>query len=428
MCDVIRGAEHVFVLLPDLALAKDWNARMSTLPEALLARRQEITFYSPAESMTVSKLGMAGHVWDDGDAKEGDHQPTRLLAEHFSNVLTLGRLELFTIALEALTDRVQNGSFSQGDAAYALMGLLHYRIDLDHSDTLFQALAKLSNDSDRLIERMVCMLPDPDSGPGPGPEPDCSDTSKKSNIFLALTKPDLYHTQLWDIEPLCQVAGVSNEYQTFILDSCRGVSIRWKGFPYMKYKRSYGFRKFVAEIVLRSGVAWSALGLSLIIKYAWEYNKQANSANPKTNAQARAIVAIFSGCVAIIAAFLLSQGAPSAVHPLYGGQVMQSAPWLVGFEGVLPRDKLEKLIFGNDDNRLTYNPSSTPYCERDDNERIGVELEWILQCPFLQHPRPTIPPGHRLFTLVDTGNLTVRVFSARRPPSVALICGREGAC
>lgn len=423
MCDVIRGAEHVFVLLPDLSREKklEWGARMWTLPEALLARRQEIRFYSPAESITISKLGMADQVWDDGDVMEGDHQPTRLLAEHYSSVLTLGRLELFTIALEALVNRQQNGSFSHGDIAYALMGLLHYRIDLDHSDSLFQALAKLSlaNDSDRLIERMVCMFPNPGS-------------HDISNIFLALTEPDQYHTQLWDIEPLCQVAGVGYEDQTLILDSCRGVSIRWKAFPQMKYKRSYGFRKFVAEIVLRSGASWSALGLALIIKYAWDYNNTKYSSDPNIrdnflNSQKynNIVVAIFFGCVAITAAFLLSLGAPSAVCRLYGGRVMQSAPWLVGFEGVLPAAELESLIFGNNESRLTYDPSSTPFCERDPEERIGVEPKWISN-PSTSNPRPVLPKGHRLFTIVDTGSLTVSVFSARRPPSVALVCGREG--
>ncbi|KAL8722803.1 MAG: hypothetical protein Q9225_000752 [Loekoesia sp. 1 TL-2023] len=426
MCDVIRGAEHVFVLLPDLSRQKklEWGARMWTLPEALLARRQEIKFCSPTESMTVSKLGMADQVWDDGDALEGDHQPTRLLAEHYSSVLTLGRLELFTIALEALSNRRQNGSFSHGDIAYALMGLLHYRIDLDRSDSLFQALAKLSlaNDSDRLIERMVCMFPNPE----------CQDISQESNFFLTLTEPDQYHTQLWDIEPLCQVAGVGYQDQTLILDSCRGVSIRWKAFPQMKYKRSYGFRKFVAEIVLRSGVAWSALGLGLIIKYSWDYNNKINSADPDvadnfygSDDWSNDVGLIFLGCVAIIAAFLLSLGAPSAVRRLYGGRVMQSAPWLVGFEGVLSAAELENLIFGNNEGRLTYDPSSTPFSERDPDERIGVEPKWISD-PSPAHPRPVLPKGHRLFTLVDTGSLTVSVFSARRPPSVALVCGREG--
>jgi hypothetical protein len=37
-----------------------------------------------------------------------------------------------------------------------------------------------------------------------------------------------------------------------------------------------------------------------------------------------------------------------------------------------------------------------------------------------------IPDTHRLFTIVDTGDMTVSVIAAERPPVVALICGREG--
>ncbi|KAL8968055.1 MAG: hypothetical protein Q9183_002643, partial [Haloplaca sp. 2 TL-2023] len=261
MCDVIRGAEDVLVLLPNFSpkTQHEWGARMWTLPEALLARKQEIRFCSPDCTKTISKLAMADQVWDDEETLDGDDQPTRLLAEHYSNVLTLGRLELFTTALEAIAARTQNGSFSPGDIAYALMGLLLHRIAYSADDTLFQALARLSlaNDSDRLIERMVCMFPPPtchSQYAGRNPKQD-----KQENLFLALTAPDQYHTQLWDIEPLFQVAGVATEDETLILDSCRGVSIRWKGFPSMKYKRGYGFRKFIAEVLLRSGAYWSAL-------------------------------------------------------------------------------------------------------------------------------------------------------------------------
>ncbi|KAI4257749.1 MAG: hypothetical protein LQ352_001524 [Teloschistes flavicans] len=432
MCDVIRSAEHVLVLLPELSRQRklEWGARMWTLPEALLARKQEILFCSPTETTTISKLAMADQVWDDGDASDADHQPTRVLAEHYSSVLTLGRLELFTIALEALANRQQNGTFYRGDIAYALMGLLHNRIQHDQSDSLFQSLAKLSlaNDSDRLIERMVCMFPPPMAM---AQNPSDLKHQEQENLFLTLTAPDQYHTQLWDIEPLCQVAGVADQDQTLILDACRGVSIRWKAFPQMKYKRSYGFRKLIAEVLLRSGAFWSGLGLGLMIKYAWDFNNKTYSDQPQFGANfpntedwSTDVGLIFLGAVAVIFAFLLSLGAPAAVRRLYGGRVMQSAPWLVGFEGVMPAKDLEVLVFGNSDGRLTYDPSSTPFCERDPDERIGVEPLWISSPG--KYPRPALPQGHRLFTLVDTGSLTVSIFSARRPPSVALVCGREG--
>lgn len=38
----------------------------------------------------------------------------------------------------------------------------------------------------------------------------------------------------------------------------------------------------------------------------------------------------------------------------------------------------------------------------------------------------SLPIGHQLFTLVDMGELSVSIFSAERPPTVALLTGREG--
>ena len=120
--------------------------------------------------------------------------------------------------------------------------------------------------------------------------------------------------------------------------------------------------------------------------------------------------------------------APAAVRRLYGGKITESAPWLIGFEGVLPVQELEQLVFGNYLERLTYEPSSTPYCEREPYERLGREPLWVKESTSAHptHAPPALKPGHRFFTLVDTGQLTISIFSAERPPSVALICGREG--
>lgn len=420
MCDVIRGAHQVCVILPKLSPQRkaEWGSRMWTLPEALLTAQHGLKFCAPdGTSQTLSLLDMSDDVWDDGNVEDGHNQPTRLLAEHYSTVLSLGRLELFSIALEALQNRSQNGNFSNGDIAYALMGLLHNRIQLDTSDSLFQALAQLSlaNDSDRLMERMVCMLPDA--------------TKQDRNIFIAVTEPDQFDTQLWDIEPLCQVAGVGQSDGELILDACRGVSIRWKAFPEMKYKRKPGFTKLVAEVVLRSGIHWAGVGLGLLIYYGldlWDLSK--NHSNPQDDASnkwSQDVSLMFLGTLAILFAFVLALFAPISVRRVYGSSVMQSTPWLVGFEGTMPIENLERIVFGNYVRRLTYEPSSTPFCDRDPDERIGQEPLFVTDRS-AKDARLCLPKGHRLFTLVDTGALTVSIFSAVRPPSVALICGREG--
>ena len=338
LCDIIRGAKGICVILPDLSVASKrvWGSRMWTLPEALLSSRQDIAFCSPHQTEVLSKMDMTDEVWDDGDTDDGENQPTRLLAEHYSNVLTLSRLELFSVALEALAYRSQKNAHTNADLAYALMGLLHYRIEMRDSESLFQGLARLSlgNDSDRLVERMVCMFPKPNQ--------------QQQNLFLALVERDQFRTHLWDVEPLCQIAGVGEDREV-ILDGCRGVSIRWKAFPRMKYRQSVSSRRFLAEIVLRSGGYWAVFGFSLIIIYGLDYTRVINFGHEDT----RDIVLICLGTLAIILAFLLALAVPKSVRLLYGGKVMESAPWLIGFEGVMPVDKLERIIFGNLQYRLT---------------------------------------------------------------------------
>lgn len=107
---------------------------------------------------------------------------------------------------------------------------------------------------------------------------------------------------------------------------------------------------------------------------------------------------------------------------LFGGKISQISPWLLGFEGVMPIKELERIVFGNSRSRLTYEPSSTPFCKRDAQERLSREPSWVAT----GSDSPRLPRGHRFFTLVYTGQLTVSIISAVRPPSVALICGREG--
>jgi hypothetical protein len=418
MCDVIRGSARVVVMLKSdkLALKQEWGARMWTLPEALLAPGKEIYFCCPDEDaykiISMNKVEMTGSVWEDADVDE-DGGPTRLLAEHFTGVLTLSRLEILSNAIAALGQRAFNNyhSHTSADVAYALMGLLHYRIEKDEDDTLFQAIARLSlaNDNDRVIERMVCLFPD------------TRDTTRSA--FEKLAQADLYQTHLWDIEPLCQVVGVGDEDNTVLLDDCRAMHIRWKNFPRMSVKRHRGMKKILAELFVRSGAWWFLTGINLAFTYAPFLTFDSNSHN-----LIFALEMMLAGFFAV--GILLSLAGPFAVRRLYGGQVLQSSSSLVGFEGVMQLHTLEKLVFGNDNGRLCYEPSSTPfsYGFRDPKERIGIEPDWIKsgKAEDIERIEQAIPKNHHLFTLVDTGSLTVSVFSAERPPTVALICGREG--
>lgn len=408
MCDVIRGSKFVALLLPDDADSskEQWGERMWTLPEGLLAPGDiRVCIWQGEDNYkvsTMSKVEMTSAYWKD----ESEEAPARILAEHYAGVITLGRLELLSCAIEALSHRVSSQDFTGADIAYAFMGLLHYRIEPDNTDDVFQVVARLSlaNDNDRLIERMVSMFPLP--------------TANIRSLFKVLGEMDQYKTHLWDVEPRCQVVGVGDEPNSIILNECRAVPIRWKRFPRISYKRHEGMKKLIAELAVRSGVFWIITGYSLAFTYAPFFISGVDKSDLFT--YLAGIIAIFIGVGLLLACL-----APHAVHRLFGGQVLESAPHLVGLEGTMPIHDLETMIFGDSQGRLTYEPSSTPFGfdNRDPELRLGREPAWIRDGG---SPDPPLHPDHHLFTLVDTGNLTVSIFQARRPPTVALICGAEG--
>ncbi|MCJ1387860.1 hypothetical protein MMC18_000703 [Xylographa bjoerkii] len=428
MCDAIRGSQFVALLLPDgtLQRKRDWGRRMWTLPEGLLAPGSiRVCTWLRLDEYSVKLMGkveLTSQFWEE--AYEGSEEiPGRILAEHYEGVTTLSRLELFSTAISALKARVTTNDFTGADLAYALMGLLHYRIDPDPTDDLFQVIARLSlaNDNDRLIERLTSMFP--------------KYIDNKEDFFKSFAEKDQYETHAWDIEPRCQVVGVGDEPFTVILSECRAVPIRWKRFPRMMYKRHQGHKKRIAELVIRSGAWWMVTGYGLAFTYApiflgWadlmddissiiSFTKLGKDVHTHHYERWLWAAILLFICMGIVLAIF----APKAVRRLFGGAVLQAAPHLVAFEGTLPRADLERMVFGSDAKRLRYEPCSTPFSRefRHPYIRKGIEPDWIAN----SQPKPTLP-GHRWFTLVDTGNLSISVFQAKRPPTVAFITGAEG--
>ena len=425
ICDVIRSARKTILMMPDQrhkenpkaveVLLQEWGKRMWTLPEGLLANGDldycYITEQGNYEIAKLPKMELTDRVWKDEPSEAGD-PPTRILAEHYSATVSLSRLELFSTALAALCDREPTNLYSDADLAYCLMGLMHYRIEPDATDSLFQALARLSlsNDSDRLIERMICMYQKPHHN--------------FRRLFEFLTQKDQYETHLWDVQPLCEVVGVGDEPNTVLINNCKAIPIRWKQFPRIKYSRHYGIKKLLSELFVRSGAWWFIGGVSLAWTYAPFLLANTNDSSRTSGLLSFYLIALILAFIAM--GFILSAFGPHAVRRLFGGAVLQTSPHLIGFEGVMPIRDLERLIFGNCSNRMSYEPSSTPFIldHRHPERREGLEPPWVRRNP--SRPDIPIPPGQRLFTLVDTNSLSVSIFTAQRPPTVALICGREG--
>lgn len=194
--DVIRGAAALCIAVGpsndsgDMTtwdMLRQWGERLWTFPEVLLSpARTPILVYTRGQlgaPLSMSKSQFPSRAWADAAV-------ARQLVDHYEGNLTLGKLELDTIALQCLHSRKTKHQHLAGDHSYALMGLLRVRPKVDRTDSAFQAFARLSlaNDSDQLLERLVCTLPKT-----PGQHWSSMD--------------DAWNANLWDIYPSCQIAG-----------------------------------------------------------------------------------------------------------------------------------------------------------------------------------------------------------------------------
>lgn len=463
ICDAVRCAERVYILLPnDKPEEKmSWGRRIWTLPEVLLAADKtrycitpswEINKTAPNSFRDVSLTDMYQSFWPElppvhqasvGEGHEERHQDAIChLIDHYTNRTKLSDLQLFTFVIQALA-QLTTGPDIEGytttSMAYAAMGLMSYRITPDESDNTFQAIARLSlvNDSNQLLERLLCLWPYP-------ARKQLSSLGKKSQasansieLLRNIADQDQYATHLWNVQPLCDVVGVGDDKgtPTVIIDRCRGIPIRWKNFPRMKYvKEMHGFCATISQFIVYAGAWFLRAGFQIFaivatLGFATLSSGQTTATNQQQSSFNRENVIFSLLAVAVFFAigWIISLFSPLAVPQLCNGGTRGSSSHIVGFEGTLPMKEIEKIMYGNYQNRLSYEASTTPFSAnlRDLKLRVGVEPRdpkfWNEE-----RIRLNIPHNHRLFTIVNTGNMSVSVISAERPPVVALICGREG--
>lgn len=231
-------------------LLLQWGRRVWTFPEVLLSPGREINVYTRGidAPLVLAKNQFASRVWHDAHLSQ-----SRALLDHYLGTLTLSKLELAVTALQCLKSR-DTVQYLQGDHSYALMGLLRMRPKIDATDTAFQAFARLSlaNDNDKILERLLCMLPLP------------------GHDWHEVT--DAYESMPWDIAPYCQVAGISgrtgNEHaqdeDTVILDGAYGATIQWKSFYPVEYLTGFSWKRwFSVQLMENNGMLLS------IALYAW---------------------------------------------------------------------------------------------------------------------------------------------------------------
>ncbi|KAI0198083.1 hypothetical protein F4808DRAFT_452187 [Astrocystis sublimbata] len=357
-------------------LLAQWGSRMWTFPEVLLSPGNDIAVYTRGGDMRrplrISKNQFAGHVWAD------DAMDARQLLDHYLGNLELSRLELATIALKCLYKR-QRGRHLDGDHAYALMGLLRLRPQIDSTDSQFQAFARVSlaNDSDRLLERYICTMPATTDQPWHDME-------------------DVYHSSLWDIEPYCQVAALCED-DTVIIDGARGASIRWKSFLPVAYRTgaSESLLFMLLLAALEAGFGPSSVGILLLL---------------------------LSSCI-----WLYS---PVLIRTQYGGKLRQVQAALFGFEGYVNAATIEHAIFGGNFGRIGWSTNSSPLSRFEVNEfgeKEGIDpTKDPKVCMKVDQAKKAGPKDMRVFTLVDTYNMQITLFEAVRPPTVLLCCASEG--
>jgi hypothetical protein len=296
---------------------------MWTFPEVLLAPSgKPILVYARGEEQSpysVPKNQFAAQVW-------GDLATSRQLIDHYEGNLILSRLELITLALGCLNRR-ETSEYLPGDHAYALMGLLRRRPLVDSTDSAFQAFARLSlaNDSDRLLERLICTLPASPAQPW-------------------FSMDDAYGSKLWDIEPSIQISGIGHD-DTVIIDGAFAAGIRWKGFQEVAYAKRISWKRYLAAKLLQSSglLFWIALILLFMRMYA-----------------AGAILLVIGGAMIF--------ASPHLLRIQYGGKFWGQQPWFFAFEGYLPLETIEKQIFGAMLNRLEWSHCGSPLSRHHKNE------------------------------------------------------------
>jgi hypothetical protein len=221
MCDIIRAAQRLVLVVwthkPGRRAMtmeqrlKDWGHRTWSMQPLLLAPRgQPIDIYDLSDSAAAGPtLSLPRRSFID--ATPSDCFPfVRRLIDHFEGTLTLGPLDLVRYLIQLLfsTTTIE---YLPGDHSYVLMGFLPFRPKPDKTDTAFQALARvlLTNDVDSFLDRWSCMLP-----------------ADQSSWIACLISPDVWGSQLREIQPIWRVSGIGYNDKLFI-DGAMAAMIEW---------------------------------------------------------------------------------------------------------------------------------------------------------------------------------------------------------
>lgn len=352
----------------------DWGKRLWTLPEALLCPSEHrISIYAVGREApeTIAKRNLPSRLWDDAGI-------IRQLIDHYEASLQLTQLELISIALDCLQRR-QTETRNAGDVAYALMGLLRLRPKVDKSDTDFQAFARLSlaNDSDMILERLICLR-----------SPD--------NAASWHDMQDSWEAKLWHIDPGFQISDIGPNNAVIVGDAA-GTSIDWNSLEMVdftgtasSYTFCWRYVRLVSGYIIGHFLAY-LMGIFVLFPI-----KRGYTANPWTFGKAMMIAGYtwtLWGLLAIPVPFLLGR--------FFNGEVTSAQARIFGVAGIPDIAQVERHVFGGAHGRLHWNidGSVAELGEGDDQRPV--------------------------FTLVDTLSMSLTTFRSNKPPTMLFVGGRE---
>ncbi|KIK92279.1 hypothetical protein PAXRUDRAFT_584706 [Paxillus rubicundulus Ve08.2h10] len=412
MADVYRGAQFTLIMLsPAEGVSeemawREYGERLWTLPEVLLSR--EVRFKMRDGDVTPLTLHQLANR-----AYANYHEESAIVNAYGLRD-PLERLERLLMLKSALWRRKSGDSKPpqesrrvsrtnqqsppryEAEKVYALMGFFEHRIHPQAGETELQAFVRLSmaNDNDRIVERMVSLLP----------------LEIHPHAFW-YSEGDAWGTKLWDVETDIQVVGMTQGH-ALVLGGCRAASIRWKDFPNVAFATRPSYKRMIANYL--PNIFWEllAIGIYLLSVEASLHNKTGSN----TQSPGAVALLVISLVLMLFAPFLVSYGT--------SGRIVQAQPWLVGVKGLLSAEEVSELMYGGAVfalPRTFYTPSGTLLSQTEKGQFRRGDPN---QLEDLKGQVVRTADGD-LYTLIDTLSATIYYFRAARPPTVCLYTGRE---
>jgi hypothetical protein len=209
------------------------------------------------------------------------------------------------------------------------------------------------NDSDLLLERIICTLP-----------------KNPNQEWYELG--DAYGSSLWDIYPICQVAGVG-ENDTVIIDGAYGTSIRWESFHPIWNDRAFSWKRWLAWKLLHLSSAFVLIGLVLFGTGIQQtrpktYNSEEGSYTVDGNPQGAMIAGV--GVLFLVFGGVGWFMAPRLLRLILGGKFWDTQAAVFGIEGYLNLATIERSIFGGNFGRLSWAANGSPL-SRHHKDQLG---------------------------------------------------------